>query len=125
MQIQTKMRNIGYRTIILDTSIIKTIDTTAVAINQIIFITKIAIYQTSIKTETAQKNNHVDIVKEQITGPGIVKPALTAEDWNICLANAENHDRIRAIDNEIRMFTKTREITIKSATPIPDSNKIL
>ena len=43
--------------------------------------TKIAIHQTSNKTETRQTNNHVDFAKEQIISPGIFKPVLL--DWDM------------------------------------------
>ena len=39
--------------------------------------------------------------------------------------NVEHHDKIKIIGNKIRMLTKTREISIKTATQIPPSNKIL
>ena len=55
--------------------------------------TSIEIHQTSNETETTKTNNHVDIVTEQIINPEIVKPVLTAEDWDICLANVESNTR--------------------------------
>ena len=63
--------------------------------------TTIALRQSDNKTETTQINNHADIVTEQITNPGIVQPVLIAEDWDICLANAEHHDKINTIGNKI------------------------
>ena len=81
--------------------------------------------KTSNKTEITQTNNHVDIVIEQITSPGIVKLVLTANDWDICLAKVEHRDKIKTIGNKIRMLARTREITIKTATQILRSNKIL
>ena len=95
------------------------------AINKTTDIITIAIHQTSKKTETKQINNHVDILTEEITSPGIVKHVLIAEDWDICLANVEHRDKIRTIGNKTRMITKTRETTVKTATQIPHSNKIL
>ena len=94
-----------------DTTItIRAIDTTAVAISKITDITTIAIQQINNKTEITQLNNHVGIVTEQITSPGIVKLVLIAEDWDICLASLEHHDKIKTIGNKIRMLSKTREI---------------
>ena len=87
--------------------------------------TIIAVHQTSNKTETTQVNNHVNIVTEQIASRRIVKPVSTAEDWEICLGNVEHLDKCRKIDNKNRMSIKTREITIKTATQIPPSSKIL
>ena len=104
---------------------IKTIDTTTVAINKTTDITTIAIHKISNKTETTQINNHAGIVTEQITNPGIVKLVLIAEDWDICLVNVEHHDKIKTIGNKIRMLAKIHETTIKTATQILLSNKIL
>ena len=113
-------------TIATDTTItIKTKDMLTVAISKTTDKRTIAIHQTSNKTEIKQTNNHVGIVTEQNISPEIVKHVLTAEDWDICLANAGHHYRIKTIGNKFRMLTKTREITIKTATQIPPSNKIL
>ena len=101
------------------------IDTTAVAISKTTDTTIIAIQQIINKTETTQINNNVGIVTEQITSPGIVKHVLIAEDWDICLANAEHPDKIRTIGNKTQMLSKTLENTIKTATQITPSNKIL
>ena len=95
------------------------------AINKTTDIITIAIHQTSNKTELTQNNNHVGIATEQITSPGIVKHVLIAEDWDICLANVEHRDKITTIGNKTRMITKTRKSTVKTATQIPHSNKIL
>ena len=95
------------------------------AISKITDTTIIAIHQISNKTETTQVNNHVDTATEQITSPEIVKLASTAEDWGICLGNVEYHHKIKIIGNKIRMLTRTREISIKTATQIPPINKIL
>ena len=95
------------------------------AISKTTDITTIAVHQTSNITELTQTNNHVGIVTEQITSPGIVKHVLTAENWDTYLANAEHHDKTKTIGNKIRMLTKIHEITIKTATQIPLSNKIL
>ena len=84
-----------------------------------------SIHQTSNKTEITQTNNHVGIVTEQITSPGIAKHFLIVEDWDICLANAEHHDKIKAIGNKSRMLTEIHKITIKTATQVPHSSKIL
>ena len=62
--------------------------------------TILAVHETSNKTETPQTNNHVDIVTEQITNPGIVKPGLIAKDWDICLANVEHQNKIRQLATE-------------------------
>ena len=127
MQIQTKIKIIEIQTTIATdtTIIIKTIDTITVAINKTTDLITIAIHQTSKKTEITQINNHVGIVTEQITSPGIVKQVLIAEDWDICLANVEHRDKIRTIGNKTRMLAKIHEITIKTATQILPSNKIL
>ena len=109
----------------MDTITIKTKDTIIVAISRATDMTIIAIHQINNKLEKTQNNNHGDIVTEQITSPGIVKPVLVAEDWDIYIANIEHHDKIRTIGNKIRILTKTREITIKTATQIPLSYKIL
>ena len=125
MQLQTKSKTTEIRTTTIDTKTIRTIDSIAVAINKTTDIITIAIHQTSNKTETTQINNHAGIVTEQITNPGIVKLVLIAEDWDICLVNVEDHDRYKTIVNKVRMLTKTREISIKTATQILRSNKIL
>ena len=128
MQIQTKTKiktTEIQTTTTIDTITIKTADTITVAINKTTDIITIAIHQNSNKTETTQINNHVGIVTEQITSPGIFKLVLISEDWDTCLANVEHHDKIRTIGNKIRILTKTCEITIKTATQIPTSNKIL
>ena len=96
-----------------------------VAISKTTDTTIIAIHQTSNKTETTQINNHVGNATEQITSPGIVKLVLVAEDWDICLANVEHHEKIKTIGNRIRMLNKIHEISIKTATQIPHSNRIL
>ena len=64
--------------------------------------TIIAIHQISNKSEITQIDNHVDTVTEQITSPGIVRPVLIAEDWDICLASVEHHDKIRTIGNKFQ-----------------------
>ena len=125
VQIQTKTKITETQTIIIDTITIKTLDTTTVEISKTTDTTTIAIHQNSNETETTQTNNHVDIVTEQITSPGIAKPVLTAEDWDICLANVEHRDKIKTVGNKIQILTKTREITIKTANQIPHSNKVL
>ena len=127
VQVQIKIQIIEIQTTIAtDTTItIKTIDTTTVAINKTTDITTIAIHQISNKTETTPTNNHAGIVTEQITNPGIVDRVLIAEDWDICLANAEHLDKIKTIGCKIRMLTKIHETTIKTATQILLSNKIL
>ena len=99
-------------------------ETTTVAINKTTDTTTMPVHQIYNKTETTQMNNHVDIVTEQITGPEIVKPFLTAEDSDTCLANVEQHDRIKAMCIKIRMLTKTGKITTNTATQVL-SNKIL
>ena len=71
--------------------------------------TIIAIHQVNNKTEITQNNNHADIVTEQISCPGIVKHVLIAEDWDMCLANVEHHDKIKTKGNKIRMLTKIHE----------------
>ena len=116
MQIKTKTKITEIETI--------TIDTTIVAISRTTKITTITVHQTSNKTETTQTNNHADIVTEHITSPEIVKPVLTAEDWDICLANVEHHEKIRTKGNKIGKMTETRKITIKAATQILHSNKM-
>ena len=100
-------------------------DITTVANSKTTDTITIAIQQTSNQTEITQINNHVGIVTEQIINPGIVKLVLIAEDWDICLANAEHHDKIRTIGNRIRVLTKIREISTKIATQTPPSNKKL
>ena len=95
------------------------------AISKTTDITLIAIHPINNKIETTQTSNHADIVTEQIINPGIVRPVLTAEDWDTCLANVEHHDKIKTIGNKIRMLTKIREIITKTATPMPLNNKIL
>ena len=117
MQIQTKTTTTELQTATtIDTKTIRTTATITVAISKTTDIITIAIHQTSNKTEITQTNNHVDIVTEQITSPGIAKHVLIAEDWDICLANVEHHDKIKSIGNKIRMITKIHEITIKAAT---------
>ena len=127
MQIQTKAKIITteIQTTTKDTITTRTIDTITVAINKTTDITTIALHQTSNKTEITQTNNRVGIVTEQITSPGIARHVLIVEDWDICLANAEHHDKIKAIGSKIRMLTKIHKITIETATQIPPSNKIL
>ena len=120
-------QNIEIQTIIAtDTTIlIKPTDTTAVAISKTTDITIIAIQQISNKTEITQINNHADIITEQIINLGVVKHVLIAEKWDICLAKVEHRDIIKTIGSKIRKLTKIHEITIKTATQIPPSNKIL
>ena len=77
------------------------------------------------QNETTPTSNRVDIVTEQIISPMIVKPVLSAEDWDICLANVEYHEKIITIGNKIRTITKSCQITIKTTTQFPHSNKIL
>ena len=113
------------RTTTVDITSIKTIEATIVAISKTTDITTIAMHQTNNKTETTRTNQHLDIVTEQIISPRTVKPVLTAQDWDIRLANVEHHGKIKTIGNKIRMSTKTRIITNKIATQIPLSNKIL
>ena len=127
VQVQIKIQMIEIQTTIAtDTTItIETIDTTTVAINKTTDITTIATHQISNKTETTPTNNHAGIVTEQITNPGIVKLVLITEDWDTCLANAEHLDKIKTIGRKIRMLTKIHETTIKTATQILRSNKIL
>ena len=87
MQIQTKTKIIQIQTpITTDKTIVQTIDTTIVSISKKTDIIAIATHQTSNKTKTTEINNHVVLVTEQITSPGIIKFVLTAEDWDICLA---------------------------------------
>ena len=83
------------------------------------------IHQTNKKTETTQTNNHVDIVSDQITSPGINKLVLSAEDWDICFPNVKHHDKVRTKANKIQVFSKAREITIKTARQTPHSNKTI
>ena len=127
MQIETKtkIKTTDIQTTTIDTITIKTIDTIKVAINKKTGITTIAIHQTSNKTEITQINNHADIVTEQIITLGVVKLILIAEDWGTCPANVEHYDIIKAIGNKIRMLTKIHAISIKTATQIPPSNRIL
>ena len=126
MQVQTKTKTTEIQTTTtIDIITIRTTDTITVAINKTTDIITIAIHQISNKTETTQINNHADIVTEQIINLGIVKPVSTAADWDTCLANAEHHDRIKTIGNKIQMLTKIHEISIKTATQIPHSNKII
>ena len=125
MQIQTTTKITQIQTTTIDTITTRTTDTKTVGINKTTDKTTIAIHQTSNKTEITQTSSHADIVTEQIINPGIVKLALIAEDWDICLANVEHCDKIKTIDNKIRMFLKIRKITIKIAKQIPPSNKIL
>ena len=100
-------------------------DTRTATISKTTDTTIIAIHQTSNKTEITQTNNHVGIVTEQITSPEIVKHVFIAEDWDICLANAEHREKINTIGNKIRMLNKVHKISIKTATQIPPNNKIL
>ena len=127
LQTKTKIKTTEIQTTIATdtTQIIKTKDTKTVAIIKTTDIITIAIHRTSNKTERTQINNHVGIVTEQITSPGIVKHVLIAEDWDICLVKVEHHDKIKIIGNKTRMLTNTREISIKTAMQIPLSNKIL
>ena len=125
VQIQTKIKTTKIQTTIIDTITTGTIHTTTAEISKTTDTTIIAIHQISNKTEITQINNHADIVTEQITSPEIVKHVLTGEDWDICLANVEHRDKIRTIGNKTRISAKTREISIKAATQIPFSNKIL
>ena len=126
VQIQNKIKATGTQTTITtDTIPIKTIDVTTVAISTTTDTIIIPIHQISNKTGTTQTNNPVGIATEQITSPGIVKPVLTAEDRDICLVNVEHHNKIRTRGNKIRLLTKTRKITIKTATQIPHNNKVL
>ena len=108
-----------------DTAITKTMDTTKFTISKTTDITSIAVHQTSNKTKTIRTKNDSAIIIEQITSPGIVKPVLIAEGWDICLAKVKNHDEIRTIGNKIRIKTETRKITIKTATQTPHSSKRL
>ena len=94
------------------------------AIDKTTDIITIAIHQTNNKTEITQTNNNAGIVTVQIKSPGVVKHDLIAEDWDICLANVEHHDKIKTKGNRIRPLTKTREISIKTAMRVPPSNKI-
>ena len=113
-------------TLTTDTRTIKLIGKTIVAISKKTDITTMAIQQTSNKTETTQTNTHVDILTEQITSPGVVKPVLTAEVWDTCLANVEHHNRIRIVA-EIQTQTKTIKtcgITTATTTLTPHSNEI-
>ena len=103
VQTETKTNNTETQTITRDTITIRTIDTIIVAINKTTDITTVALHQASNKTETTQTNNHVDIVTEKVNSRGIVKLVLIAEEWDICLANVEHHDKIRTIGNKIRM----------------------
>ena len=111
MEIQT--------TIATDTTItIKTKDRTAVAISKTTDTTPIAKHQTSKEMEKTQTNNHADTVTEVINRSWIVKPVLIAENWDTCLANLEHHGKIQTIGYKIRMLTRTREITTKTATQL-------
>ena len=116
VQIRTKTKTTEIQTTTIDTITIRTIDTITVAINKTTDIITIEIHQTSNKTGITQTNNLVDIVTEQITSPGIVKHVLIAEDWDICPANVEHHDKFKTIGNKIQMITKIHEIIIKTAT---------
>ena len=122
---KTKINSTDTQTTTIDIITIRTIDTTTVAVNKTIDTTTIAIHQTGNKPEITQTNNHAGIVTEQITNPGIVKLVLIAEDCDTYLVNVEHHDRIKTIGNKIRMLTKILETTIKTATQILLSNKIL
>ena len=101
VQIQTKIKITETQITTTDPITIRTIDTITVAINKTIDITIIAIHQIHNKRETTQTSSHADIVTEQIINPGIVKPVLIAEDWDICLVNVEHHDEIKTIDSKI------------------------
>ena len=125
MQIQTKTKTTETQTTTIVKKTIRTIDTITVAINKTTDKITIAIHQTNNKTETLQTFNHADNVTEQITSPRIVKLVLIAEDWAICLANVEHRDKIKILGNKIRMLTKIREISIKTATQNPHSSIIL
>ena len=125
VQIQTKIKITENQTTTIDTITMKTIDSITVAISKTTDKTNIAVHQTSYNTEATQTNNHVDVVTEQITSLGIAKLVLIVEDWEICLANVEHHDKIRTKGKKNQMLVKTRKIAIKSATHIPQSNKIL
>ena len=104
MQIQTKSKIIKFQTTIATdtTKIFKTTDTTIIALQQI-----------NNKTEITQFNNHVDIVTEKITNPGIVRPALIAEDWDMCLAIVEHHNKFKIIGNKNRLLIKIPRITMR------------
>ena len=117
VQLPTKTKTTEIQTI--------TLNTITVAISDRTDIATIAIHQTGNKTETTQVNKHIDIVTEQLINLGIVRPVLIAVDWDICLANVEHHDKIKTKGNEIRMLTKIREISLKTTTQTPHSNKIL
>ena len=121
------MKFIGIQTTIATdtTKTTKTVDATTVAISKTTDIITIAIHQSSNKIEITQTNNHADIVTKQTYSPEMVKPVLIAEDWDICLANVEHHDKIKISGNKIRMLTKTREISNKPALQTLPSNKIL
>ena len=125
IQTETKTKNIEIQITTVGTVTTRTIDTIIVAINKTTDTTTIAIQQINSKTEITQTNNHVDIVIEQITNQGIVRPVLIAEDWDTCLANVEHLDKIKTIVNKIQMSIKIHEIIIKTAMQIPHSNKIL
>ena len=127
VQIQRKIKIKEIQTTMAtDTTItIKTTDTTTMAISKTTDPIIFAIHQINNKTEINQIHHNVDIVTEQITNLGTFRPVLIAEDWDICLAIVEHHNRIRTIGNKIRMLTKIHEITIKTATQFPLSNKIL
>ena len=127
VQIQTKAKTktIETQTTTKDTITTRTTDTTTVAINKTTGSTIIAIQPINNKTEITKTNNHADIATEQIINLGIVRPVLIAEAWDTCLANVEHHDKIKTIGNKIRMLTKIRKNSIKTATQIPHSNKIL
>ena len=116
VQIQSKFKITAVQTTTIDTISMKTIDTTTVRISKTADITTTSIHQTINKTETTQTNNYVDIVIERITNPGIAKPVLIAEDWDICPPNVEHHNKIRTIGNRITISTKTGEIMTNTAT---------
>ena len=126
MQIQTETKLTETQTKTTGIVLFETIDTTTVAIHKPTDTATIAIHQAGNRTETTQTNNDVHIVTEQITNPENVKLVLTAEDWDLNLANVDHHDKIRTIDNKTRILTKTtraREIKIRTATKIPHSNE--
>ena len=128
IQAKTKTKTTETQTSTIDTITIRSTDTRTVEINKTTDLIRIAILETSNKTEITQTNNHAGLATEQITSPEIVKLVLTADDWDKCLANAEHHDKIKTTDNKTQTRTKTiktYEIIIKTATQIPFSNKIL
>ena len=85
--------------------------------------TTIELHQTNNKREATQTNNHVDIVTEQITSRGIVRPVSISEYWDICLANVEHHDRIRNIGNKIQTLTKLPKLQSRPQRKFPSATK--